>query len=279
MTKTPNSLPILALIAKEAGDTILAMQPDIVANKDWETKEDGSPVSPADKKAHEIIKERLEQHFAGVALVSEEGEKEVTKQAMKARDRFESDPLDNTGGYIKGLDGYSVNIGRVIDGVPVEGVAYFPARREIYFTHEGKAWFQKGDEAPKEIKVKALPLRNPLQVAAGFRKHDLTFLGDRAADIQKHPAQYRTCMVARGECDITALNQGNNEAYNSWDVAGPHAVLMAAGGDFVDEKGAPVRYNDENGEVPPYIAGGVDTLKALGFADPQYFKSVKAVGY
>lgn len=280
MTKAPTKLPILAEIAKEAGDAILAMQQDIVANKDWETKEDGSSVTPADKKAHVIIKQRLAERFPSVALLSEEGTAEEMAAALKQNERFESDPLDNTSGYIKGRDGYSVNIGRVKDGLPVEGVIYFPARKEMFYTQDGKAWFQKGDEAPKEIKVKALPLRNPLQVAGGFSQTSTDYLGNRAHDVIQHPGQYRTCMVARGDCDVAgfkAVKEGDN--YNTWDVAGPHAVLMAAGGDFVIESGQPVRYGTDTYKVPNFIAGGVDTLKALGFADPQHFKSAKAVGY
>jgi 3'(2'), 5'-bisphosphate nucleotidase len=280
MTKIPTNLPVLAQIAKEAGDAIRVMQADIVANKDWETKQDGSAVTPADKKAHQIIKQRLAEQFPNVALLSEEGTAEEIAEALKQNERFESDPLDNTSGFIKGRDGYSVNIGRVKDGFPVEGAIYFPARNEMFYTHEGKAWFQKGDDAPKEIKVKALPLRNPLQVAGGFSQTSTDYLGDRAHDVIQHPAQYRTCMVARGDCDVAGFKAAKvDDNYNTWDVAGPHAVLMAAGGDFVTESGQPLRYGTDSYKVPNFIAGGVDTLKALGFANPQYFKTTKAVGF
>ncbi len=278
MSFTKNALPPLVEIAVEAGDMIAAMQADIVATKNWEIKPDNSPVTPADKAAHQLIKQRLAERFPGLALVSEEGEKEDTVVALKARDRFDTDPLDNTGGFIKGLDGYSVNIGRIVDGRPTEGVVYFPARKEIFYTQDGKAFHQKGDAAPQEIRVKGLPLRKPLQVATGFREQKVEFMEGRDYEIQKHPAQYRTCMVAMGQCDTSGLNKGPVAHYDSWDVGGAHAVLLAAGGDFITEEGKPVHYSDSTSKVPAYIAGGVDTLKALGLADPAYFKSARIVG-
>lgn len=271
-------LPPLAQIAREAGDIILAMQDDIAGNKKWETKSDGSPVTPADKKAHAIIKQRLAEAFPGVALVSEEGTQEEREEGRKAKDRIDCDPLDNTRGYMKGHTGFSVNLGRITNGEPVEGAVYFPARKELYYTQSGKAYRQKGNAPPEQIHVQRLPLRSPLRVTTGFNEQNFNFIGNREYQQYKHPAQYRTCMVAAGECDITGLNKGGSGGYNSWDVAGPHAVLLAAGGDFITEDGRPMRYGDST-KVPPHIGGGVDTLKALGLADPHYFRAVRAVGY
>jgi 3'(2'), 5'-bisphosphate nucleotidase len=276
-------LPKLALIAQEAGDIVLAMRPHILRDKDWEIKSDGSPVTPADIAAHQYIKRRLAEEFPGVALVSEEGTKEEQAAALKARDRFDSDPLDNTGGYIGNRDGFSVNIGRITDGVPVEGAVYFPARRELYYTQDGNAYLKKGDGAPEKISVKGLPVRKPLQVAVGFNEQHVDYLGERGLkkdedyQIQEHPGQYRTCQVAAGKCDVSGLNNGQRGGFDSWDTAGPHAVLRAAGGDFVMLDGQPLRYG-ETTKLPAHIAGGVDTLKALGLADQQQFKSARVVG-
>lgn len=276
MYKRPTSLPPLAEIARETGEAILSMQADIVARRDWVRKEDGSPVTPADYRAHDIITARLAEKLPGVAVVSEEGTDEERQKALVARDRIECDPIDNTEGYIHGRTGFSVNLGRIKDGVPVEGAVYFPARRELYYTRDGKAYLQKDDATPEEISVKGLPVRRPLRIAVGYNVQNLDFLGERELAVCKHPGQYRTCKVAMGECDVTGLNGGGDVVYKSWDVAGPHAVLLAAGGDCVTEEGKPMRY-DSSSAMPPYIAGGVDTLKAIGLADPEYFKSARIV--
>jgi 3'(2'), 5'-bisphosphate nucleotidase len=269
----PTRLPALALIAKEAGDKILSMQPDIVLHKKWEEKPDGSIVTPADKEANRIVNERLTEHFPGVAIVSEENSDASNAIALKATKRFESDPLDNTTGYAKGKDGFSVNIGLIEQGVPIAGVIYFPAKKELYFTgDDGKAYLQSGEEAPREIKVKGLPLRDPLRVAVGFNEQNLAHLQGKNYDAQSYPAQYRTCMVAKGECDLSGINKGDGGGFNSWDTAGPHAVLRAAGGEMITTGGKPIRYGEDI-KLPDHIVGGVDTLEALNLAERSALKT------
>lgn len=181
MTFAPQ-LPPLAYIAKIAGDKIFSMQAYVKAHpEEWETKPDGSIVTKADKEAHRIIKEYITSHerFKTMGFVSEEGTEEEIAAGLQASERIETDPLDNTTGYAKEKpgrdDGYSVNIGRIKDGVPVEGAVYFPAKKEMFYTSEdGKtAYFQKGDEAPKKIDVKGLPLRDPIEVVIGFNEAHL----------------------------------------------------------------------------------------------------------
>lgn len=262
----------LAQIAKEAGDKILAMQPEVVANKngEQEIKSDGSIVTTADKAANEIVCEGLAKHFPGVAVVSEENPDDMNARALQADERFDTDPLDNTTGYAKGRDGFSVNIGRIKNGLPADGVIYFPARQELYFTGEdGKAYLQQGDSAPREIKVKALPLRNPLQAAIGFNEQHIAHLAGRDYEAKQFPAQLRTCMVARGECDISGINKGHDGGFNSWDTAGPHAVLRAAGGEIVSTDGKPMRYEKGSIKLPDHIAGAKDVLIALNLASAQ----------
>lgn len=267
-------LPPLAEIAKEAGDAIAAMQADVVANKRWEIKDDGSPVTIADTKANEIVCAGLKKHFPDVAIVSEENPEEENIVALQARDRFDTDPLDNTSGYMKNKDGYSVNIGRIVDGVPTEGVIYFPAKKELYFTGaDGKAYLQQGEAPPKEIKVRGVPLRDPLKVAVGFREQNIGHLGGRNCEAAQHAAQRRTCMVACGECDVTGVNHGHDGGFNSWDVAGPHAVLRAAGGEIVTTDKKPMRYEKGSIKLPDHFAGGVDTLLALGLVDKELVKT------
>jgi ADP-ribosyl-[dinitrogen reductase] hydrolase len=50
---------------------------------------------------------------------------------------------------------------------------------------------------------------------------------------------YRLALVAAGEGDATVATGGPT----TWDVAGGHALLRAAGGELVDAQGAPLRYD------------------------------------
>ena len=262
----------LANIAKRAGDMALQMQPTIVANKNGEIehKPDGSVITPADIEAHKMIMADLNEHFPNIPVVSEESSKESRETASQAPERFETDPVDNTGGYAKGRDGYSVNIGRIKDGEPIEGAVYFPAREELYFTgQDGNAYLQKADNAPKRISASRLPIKQPLQVVTGFSEQHLEHLDGRDIETKKLPAQLRTCSVATGECDISGINKGAKGGFNTWDVAGPHAVLKAAGGEMVTEDGKPLTYPEGNLKLPNHIAGAKDVLIALGISESQ----------
>lgn len=274
-------LPILAHIAKQAGDKVLAMQSKVVANEngEQEIKPDGSIVTTADKAANKIVCEGLTRHFPNIAIVSEENPDGMNAKALQADERFDTDPLDNTTGYAKGLDGFSVNIGRIKNGVPVAGAIYFPAKQELYFTgDDGKAYLQQGDSAPKEIRVKALPLRKPLQAAIGFNEKHIDHLSNDEYEAKQFPAQMRTCMIARGEYDISGINKGHDGGFNSWDTAGPHAVLLAAGGDIVSTEGKPMRYEKGSIKLPDHIAGAKDVLLSLGLANGQDLKSGQKLG-
>lgn len=264
------NLPPLAQIAKQAGSMALAMQKAVVANQNGEqqTKSDGSVLTIADLEANRTICQELERHFPNIAIISEENSDAHNAAALLGDERFDTDPIDNTSAYARGRDGFSVNIGHIKNARVIAGVIYFPARAELYFTGaDDKAYLQKGDDKPREIQVAQPPLRSPLQVAVGFSQQHLAHLNGHKYDVQRFPAQLRTCMVASGVCDLTGISKGQSSGYNSWDIAGPHAVLKAAGGDIVASNGAPIKYGKGTVKIPDHIAGAKDVLKSLGLGE------------
>ncbi len=265
-------LTTLAEIAKQAGDKVLEMQAVVMANGngEQETKHDGSIVTTADKAANQIVCEGLNQHFPGIAVVSEENPDDLNQKALQADERFDTDPLDNTTGYVKGLKDFSVIIGRIKNGVPVAGVVYFPARKELYFTgDDGKAYLQAGEAEPVKITVRDLPYESPLQAVTGFNEQYIPHLFVVPHDTDKFAGQLRTCKVASGEYDITGINKGQIDGYNCWDLAGAQAVLEAADGMVVGIDGKPVRYEKGNSKVPAHIAGSKAALMAVGLLNEQ----------
>jgi 3'(2'), 5'-bisphosphate nucleotidase len=272
-------LPPLAQIAKNAGDEVARMQDGIVAAYDhgngvqseiWHKKPDDSIVTAADLKANEMVctalaeLKRSNRKYRNIAVVSEENPEADNAKALQEDDRVETDPLDNTSGYVEGLKGYSVNIGRIKNGVPVEGAIYFPALKELYFTDGKKAYLQV-DNGPWQPLKAARAVRNPLKVAVGFHEQNVGYLerdtkGEkRELERMPLPAQMRTCQVAAGKCDISGVNKGTG-GFNTWDIAGPHAVLLRAGGDIVEENGKPFRYGHDSVKVPNHIVGSKAAL-------------------
>jgi len=122
-------LLILALNAgKKAGDAILQ-----VYKKDhFDTilKEDKSPVTEADLKAHRIIEDILQQ--SGIPLLSEEGKDIPWPERRMWNNFWLIDPLDGTKEFIKRNDEFTVNIALVHQKKPVLGIIYAPAEDLMY---------------------------------------------------------------------------------------------------------------------------------------------------
>jgi 3'-phosphoadenosine 5'-phosphosulfate (PAPS) 3'-phosphatase len=120
-------------------------------------------------------------------------------------------------------------------------------------------------------------LRDPLEVAVGFSEQNLSHLTGCNIKKTEHAAQQRTCKVATGECDITGINKGGSGGFNSWDIAGPHAVLRAAGGEIVTMDKKPLRYGKSE-KVPAHCAASLDVLLALDLVDKTLIQSGQQKG-
>jgi 3'(2'), 5'-bisphosphate nucleotidase len=124
--------------ALKAGEVIM----EIYDGEDFavEIKDDHSPLTKADKAAHEIIKSHLSN--STYCLLSEEGA-EIPYDERKTWNSFWMvDPIDGTKEFIKRNGEFTVNIGFIQNQKPVLGVVYAPALRYLYFAEEGFGSFK-----------------------------------------------------------------------------------------------------------------------------------------
>lgn len=280
--------PVLAM-AKEAGAAIIHT---LNAGIHIESKADASPVTEADRKADTIIKRGLKQLNATIPILSEEDTPEERKSAQASRYQWVIDPLDGTRtaiGYANGerhWNKFGVHIALLKDGVPILGVAYFPAMNggTAYYTgNDGKAYMQAGDTAPKPIRVSKPPFRQTISMAVSYdESRRLATIAGRNFDSIPGIGGQRICMAAEGQVDLADLNDIASThrgayAYKQWDLAAAHAILKAAGGELVDaETKQPVTYDRPDFTLPGCYAGGVDTLKLLGLGNLPPIGRVKA---
>ena len=110
-------------IAREAGEAIMA-----VYSRDFsvEEKADKSPLTEADKAAHDVIVAGLNALPQGIPVLSEEDEASFLDPDTDGR-YWLVDPLDGTKEFIKRNDEFTVNIALIEYGQPVLGVVVAPA--------------------------------------------------------------------------------------------------------------------------------------------------------
>ena len=83
-----------------------------------EDKHDGSPVTTADKKCHEILFNSLKSIDANIPILSEEGDTEENREDLF----WLIDPLDGTSNFFRNIPICAVSVALVQKNIPVIGV-------------------------------------------------------------------------------------------------------------------------------------------------------------
>jgi 3'(2'), 5'-bisphosphate nucleotidase len=246
----PIALDELLQLARQAGEAIL----DIYDTEfDVERKEDNSPLTAADKAAHQIIISSLEELTPDIPMLSEESSKIPYEIRSQWQRYWLIDPLDGTREFIKRNGEFTVNIALIEGHTPSLGVVHAPVIRTTYYGVQGEgAWKQQDDQAARPIHV-ADSCRRPVQVA-GSRSHAgdsllrfLENLGDH--QLLSMGSSLKLCLVADGEADIYPRLGPTSE----WDTAAAQAVVEAAGGRVTTLDMQPLRYNTKESLLNPHF--------------------------
>jgi len=238
-------------IARAAGDAIM----EIYEREDFsvETKSDHSPLTAADRAAHELIATELAQLTPAIPVWSEESATIPFAERRGWREFWLVDPLDGTKEFIKRNGEFTVNIALVREHVPVLGVVHAPARNTDYFaSRTSGAWRREGERPPQAIAVRR-PAAETVRVV-GSRSHrgaSLAHFLDRLGPHELVPmgSSLKLCLVASGDADVYPRLGPTSE----WDTAAAQAVVECAGGVVVDLSGRPLRYNRKAEVLNPYF--------------------------
>lgn len=215
-------------IAKQAGEKIL----DIYTNEDFsktiDFKSDDSPLTIADKAAHEIIVKALKTLSPSIPILSEEGKHESYDVRKNWEMLWCVDPLDGTKEFINKNGEFTVNIALIVDKKPILGVVYAPVLDAMYAGEKGKGAHLERNG--KVIKIEVNHKKTDL-IAVQSKSHasneEEKLLGDyHVADTISVGSSLKFCMVAEGKADIYYRHGPTME----WDTAAGQAVVEAAGG-------------------------------------------------
>ena len=246
---------VMRTLALQAGEKIMEIyqSPDF----DVRSKSDDSPVTAADEAADALISAGLHAAFPDVPLVTEE---QAITHTQDGDTFLIVDPLDGTKEFIKRRGDFTVNIAYVVDGVPIRGVVYAPAKeRMFYTTADGQAVEETGPfgSEPSECVLLAVskPDNDALLVVAS-KSHRDQATDDyincyRVADMKGAGSSLKFCLIATGEADFYPRLGRTME----WDTAAGHAVLAGAGGQVVRfDDHNPLNYGKPGFENPFFIA-------------------------
>jgi 3'(2'), 5'-bisphosphate nucleotidase len=253
---------ILASI--EAGKEILDVYESAF---EVELKDDKSPLTLADKRAHNMIVKMLKE--TGIPILSEEGRSLAYNERSQWSTMWIVDPLDGTKEFIKQNGEFTVNIALVEKGVPIMGVIYVPVDETLYFGAEGLGAFR----VEKAAHVKetdnfsdwmdlgtALPeSQERPYTMVGSRSHmsdeTAAFFDDIRrqypdSEIISKGSSLKICMVAEGSADVYPRFAPTME----WDTAAGHGIAKGAGFEIYQANSDnPLEYNKEDLLNPWFI--------------------------
>tara|TARA_R110002049_G_scaffold37766_7_gene118260 strand:- start:2165 stop:2977 length:813 start_codon:yes stop_codon:yes gene_type:complete len=226
-----------------------------------ELKDDNSPLTEADKRAHLAIMDGLME--TKIPVLSEEGKSIPFEERSAWANLWIVDPLDGTKEFVKRNGEFTVNIALINEGNPVIGVIYVPVTKVMYFglTGLGSYKIENYDELHGAHTIEIL-LEAGKELPLDQEERGYTVVGSRShmspeteAFINEAKEEYgdieiiskgsslKLCMVAEGVADAYPRFAPTME----WDTAAGQGIVNAMGGQVIDQttKESMV-YNREN---------------------------------
>ncbi|MEL7144805.1 MAG: 3'(2'),5'-bisphosphate nucleotidase CysQ [Bacteroidota bacterium] len=244
-------LSTVKLAAKVAGEKILEVYHS--GDFDVAAKSDDSPLTRADKQAHEAISEILQS--TDLPILSEEGRDIPFTERSQWEYFWMVDPLDGTKEFIKRNGEFTVNIALIHRGRSILGVVLAPVLGKCYYAYENGGAFVEIDDKSKPIKANSFSMTDQGLKVVASRSH----LND---DTKNFMAQLDTPeIVSMGSSlKFMVVAEGGAELYPrfaptmEWDTAAAQIIVEEAGGAVLRDSGSkPVLYNKENLLNPHFL--------------------------
>ena len=243
------------------------------------TKDDNSPVTQADLRASNIIKEILKS--TGLPFVSEE---DLPPDRSQFKRYWLVDPLDGTVEFVNRNGEFTVNIALIDDKQPVLGVIYAPVMDTIWYADGGHWTKDRGhktedigrrtedrghkteDKKSSVLSPQSHVLSPTSSVPRPFtvlvsRSHRTPEVDEYINKVLRsvHPdlvidtqgSSLKFARLAEGSADVYVCYSKTKE----WDTAAADAILRAAGGKVLRiSDGMPLEYSKKDYPNPPFVA-------------------------
>jgi len=197
-----------------------------------QTKKDSSPVTMADLRGEEKLRDLIGSKYPDHDITGEE----FGETARNSPYRWILDPIDGTQSFVRGVGLYGVLIGLEFDGEPVLGVAHFPALNETVYAARNLGCHWNGRRA-RVSEVNRLGDAALLMTdVPSLYQHGRGEAYERLSQTVRFQRSWGDCyghmLVATGRAEIML-----DPIMNVWDCAPLLPILQEAGGTFTDWNG------------------------------------------
>ncbi len=264
-------------IAQDAGELILQVYR---GEFEVEIKGDGTPLTIADKRAHNLICQRLLELTPDIPVLSEESRDIHYDDRRHWKTYWLVDPLDGTKEFVKQSGEFTVNIALMVENQPALGVVHTPVKQWTHWGwHNGGAWKQVDTGQAERITANVYAGGKATVVAS--KSHGQAKLEQFLDNLKAKEGDYavanmgsalKICLVAEGQGDIYPRLGLTSE----WDTASAHIIIREAGGRIIQAadqtSGDEVIYNKPDILNPYFLAigaGDYDWIPLLQGIDTQ----------
>lgn len=205
-----------------------------------ELKADASPVTEADRRAEQVVRELVSRFWSDHGIIGEE----FGQERPDAEFVWVVDPIDGTKSFITGVPLFGTLLALLRNRKPVVGVLYFPALNELVYAARGMGCFWNGrrarvsgvrDLAQAKLMTSGLNSFAPHGKAGAWER-----LVNATAVQRTWGDAYGYALVATGRADIMV-----DPIMEVWDAAAVQVVVEEAGGTFTDWQGRPTIFSRE----------------------------------
>ena len=279
-----NALYLVSAIesAVKAGSAIVAVyESDFTV----ETKDDASPLTLADKKAHEIIKAGLIDH--NIPFISEEGKHTPYAVRKDWSMVWIVDPLDGTKEFVKRNGEFTVNIALVENQRPILGVIYAPVPQWLYFASTEIGAYKLAHVVPEAFRVEGKRaeerlgalIKKATKLPFAQARETYTIMGSRSHGTPELEAFVEAKKQAKGNVMFTAAGsslkiclvaEGSADIYPrlgptmEWDTAAGQAIAQCSGASLhAFDSDQALTYNKENLLNPWFVVERLEGITVI----------------
>lgn len=216
------------------------------ANLDQSTKQDGTPVTAADRACESDLRDRISKVYPEDSILGEE----FDRKAGTSEYEWVIDPIDGTISFVKGVPLFGTMLACMKNGFPVLGVIVMPVLEETVYAADGLGcWHTTKGFQPKRTHVSQITKLDQALVnttsMSYFTTPEHREIYKQIDTQAKHTRGWSDCygwvLLATGRVDAMI-----EPVLSLWDFAAAIPIITESGGFWSDLSG---KQSIETGEM------------------------------